>query len=225
MILQARLFNILKSTSYCDAIIKKTYKNRVEYTICNSFVEGLEYDNKKSSEEEVVRVSTSRIKSKIKDYCECNNFEYFFTQTLIENRDDLETFKKNIQKKFKAYKRINKNFIYLIIFEKHKDGCYHLHGVVGGLGSDVYINDNFYLSLKFFEDLGYNSLSRIKNIFKISNYITKYITKDLIKTESGYSYFHSKNLNVPIREKVKYIPVNAELIFENDYIKKWVVKK
>ena len=183
-----------------------------------------ENEKKKTDKKEVERVSVSRIKSKIKDLAECNEFTFFFTQTLKYNRYDLNCFKKEIQRKFKAYKRKNKDFIYLIIYEKHKDGAFHLHGLVGGIGEDFYINNNNYLSLAFFEDLGYNSLSKIKDKLKISNYITKYITKDFEKTDTGYSYFHSKSLNVPLVETVKSIPKNCKLVFENDYLKKWVIE-
>lgn len=183
-----------------------------------------EKQNKKTNKDEINRIIASRVISKIKDLAECNNFQFFFTQTLKDNRYDLNCFKKEIQRKFKAYKRKNKDFIYLIIYEKHKNGAFHLHGLVGGIGDDFYINDNGYLSLKFFEDLGFNSLSKIKDKIRVSNYIIKYMTKNLEKTETGYSYFHSKNLNVPFVERVKHLPKNCKLVFENDYLKKWVIK-
>ena len=132
----------------------------------------------------------------------------------------MDAFSQQIKKRFKAYKRKNKDFIYLIIFEKHKDGAYHLHGLLGGLGLDLYKNNNGYLSLYDFEELGFNSLSVIKDKIKVSSYITKYITKDFVKTSSGYSYFHSKDLKFAKRFYLDDFDFsNLKLKFENDFVK------
>ena len=132
----------------------------------------------------------------------------------------MDEFVLQIKKRFKAYKRKNKDFIYLIIFEKHKDGAYHLHGLVGGLGKDVYENQNGYLSLYDFEELGFNSLSKIKDKIKLSSYITKYITKDFVKTSSGYSYFHSKDLSFARRFYLDDVDtIKLKLSFESEFIK------
>lgn len=81
---------------------------------------------------EIERISISRAKSKICDYALCNNFEYFYTQTMNNNYDryNLNDFKKILLKKFKSYKRINKDFKYLIIFEKHKNRCFSLSWLI-----------------------------------------------------------------------------------------------
>ena len=126
---------------YKDYIILKN-KRQKGFEICEE-----KKERKNTDEEEILRISKSRIKSKIRELALCNDFKYFYTQTLKENRYDLDEFVHQIKKRFKAYKRKNKNFIYLIIFEKHKDGAYHLHGLVGGLGIDLYENKNGYLSL------------------------------------------------------------------------------
>lgn len=199
---------------YKDYIILKNKKEK-GFEICEE-----KKESKKTDQEEIARVSNSRIKSKIKELALCNDFEYFYTQTLKENRYDLDEFVQQIKKRFKAYKRKNKDFIYLIIFEKHKDGAYHLHGLVGGLGIDVYKNQNGYLSLYDFEELGFNSLSKIKDKIKVSSYITKYITKDFVKTSSGYSYFHSKDLNFARRFYLDDVDTTKlKLSFESEFIK------
>ena len=154
-------FEIVDYGCYKDYILLK-----------NSRFEGYEEKEKLAikitDDDEIERVSKSRIKQKIKELALCNNFEFFYTQTLKDNRYDLENFKKSIREKFKAYKRKNKDFIYLIIYEKHKDGAFHLHGLIGGVGNDLYINNYGYYSLAFFECLGFNSISVIKDIKKTS---------------------------------------------------------
>lgn len=179
-----------------------------------------------TSGEEIERISKSRTIQKIKELVLCNEFEYFYTQTLKDNRYDLENFKKSIHKKFKAYKRINKNFIFLIIYEKHKDGAFHLHGLIGGVGNDLYVNNNGYYSLAFFEDLGFNSISAIKDKEKTSSYITKYISKDITKTDSNMSYFHSRGLKFARRLKFDDFDYSSlSFCYENEFIKIYKEKK
>lgn len=206
-------------------LIKK-YKDFSEIILLKACkASGFECINKKHySSNEISRISSSRVKSKIRDYALMNDFQYFYTQTINSNYDrfNLEEFKTLILKKFKAYKRINKDFIYLIIFEKHKNGAFHLHGLVGGLGIDLHKNNNGYDTLEFFTDIGFNSLSKIKDKERVSNYILKYISKDITKTLSGYSYFHSKNLKLPIKEEIFIDNFNnLQLIYENKYLKKF----
>lgn len=207
-----------KYSTFDEIIILKACKNS-----------GFECITKKrSSSSEISRVSSSRAKSKIRDFALMNDFEFFYTQTINSNYDrfNLEEFKQLILKKFKAYKRINNNFIYLIIFEKHKNGAFHLHGLIGGVGVDLQKNVNGYDTLNFFADIGFNSLSKIKDKERVSNYILKYISKDITKTLSGYSYFHSKGLKFPTKEET-YVDNfdNLELIYENSYLKKFKRKE
>lgn len=212
-------FEVVDYGCYKDYILLKSAR-------CGGFEDKEKLDIKITDDEEIERISKSRTKQKIKELALCNDFKYFYTQTLKDNRYDLENFKKVIQEKFKAYKRKNKDFIYIIIYEKHKDGAFHLHGLIGGVGNDLYINNNGYYSLAFFEELGFNSISAIKDKEKTSSYITKYITKDIIKTDSNMSYFHSKGLKFAKRTKFDdFNYSNLDLTFENDYIKIYKEKK
>lgn len=107
--------------------------------------------------EESGRCSLSRTKRNIKELALCNNFQFFYTQTINKekcNRYNLEEVQELIQKKFKAYKRKYKEFAYIIIYEHHKDGAIHVHGLVKGLNSDdIYENDNGYMSSRFFDEI------------------------------------------------------------------------
>lgn len=178
---------------------------------------------------EIERIAISRAKSKISDLALCNDFKYFYTQTMNNNYDryNLNEFKKILLKKFKAYKRINKDFKYLIIFEKHKDGAFHCHGLLSGINeNDLVPGDNDYLNINFFNDLGLNSIQKIRSIDRVSTYITKYMTKEFIKTDSNVSYFHSKGLMLPIEKEIKISDFsNLELFFQNEYVKKYNIKE
>lgn len=86
-------------------------------------------DINKTSEEEIKRISLSRTKRNILEISLCNAFEYFVTLTVKLNnvRYDLELAQSELKKLLKAYKRKYKNFKFIIITEKHKDGAYHFH--------------------------------------------------------------------------------------------------
>ena len=76
--------------------------------------------------------SLSRAKRMIREYSLCNDFQYFFTSTVnseLADRYSLSECQKNIRKIMKSIKRKNKDFIYLFITEKHKDGAFHFHSL------------------------------------------------------------------------------------------------
>ena len=103
-----------KNCVYKEQFIKVDYnKDYSEFVLIRSCrLPGYEEVNKnklKTDKNEIERIEVSRIKSKIKEYALCNDFEYFFTQTLNNNynRYDLNDFKSLIQKKFKEKKKKN----------------------------------------------------------------------------------------------------------------------
>ena len=222
-------FYVSKTLVYKENIQVVDYGVYKDYILLKSkrekgFEELEEKKKEKTEQKEIQRIEQSRAKRIIKELALCNPFEFFYTQTLKQNRYDLDNFIKEIQKMFKAYKRKNKNFIYLIIYEKHEDGAYHLHGLVGGLGLDVYTNDNGYLSLADLEVLGFNSLKRLgttaEDKAKVANYITKYITKDFLKTLKGSTYFRSNGLKTAKRTVIDDIDfTKLDLKYENDFVK------
>lgn len=121
--------------------------------------------------EECERCSLSRTKRNIKEIALCNDFKFFYTQTINKekcNRYNLKDIQELIQKKFKAYKRKYKEFSYIIIYEHHKDGAIHIHGLVKGINqSDIYVNKNGYLSSSFFDDIGYNSFRFYRRLLEM----------------------------------------------------------
>lgn len=169
--------------------------------------------------DEVQRCSLSRTKKNIRELALCNNFEYFATFTVNSDKCDrytLNDVQDTIKKILHKIKRTNKEFAFLIITEKHKDGAFHFHGLIKGI-SDLYINENGYFSSYIFsKELGFNSFSIIKDYTKCCNYITKYITKDCIKNSHNQIYISSRGLKKATREEftnIDFIPT-----FTNDYV-------
>lgn len=166
--------------------------------------------------------SISRAKSTIRDLALSNEFNYFGTMTFdkeLVDRFNINDICDLLKTTFKAYRRKYKDFKYLYILEKHKNGAYHLHGLFDGFG-DLYINKYGYLNSIFFQEkLGkVNSFSVVKHKGKIANYITKYITKDCIRSPTRQLYFCSKGLQRSEVFKCVYVENFVDkLKYVNDY--------
>ena len=161
--------------------------------------------NNKISEEEKERISISRTKRNIRELALCNDWEYFVTWTVDSKNADrfsLQSTQDLMHKTLKAYQRKHKDFKYLFITEKHKNGAFHFHGFIKNIGS-YKINNNGFLTISHFEEkVGFFSMSQIKDYTKCCNYITKYITKDCIKNEKNQIYFCSKGLKKAESEEI-----------------------
>lgn len=187
--------------------------------------------SKYSSEElssETFRCSLSRTKSRILEYILCNDFEYFFTQTVSPSssisRYDCDVIIKKVVEKFNYMKKNSNKFLYMFVAEKHKDGAIHLHGVLSLEQKFLYVNDNGYYSIKNLDKLGFNSLSKIRNKEATACYMTKYITKDMVENSHHQRYFCSKGLQRYRKEKCDFSVIqNLTPFFENDFIKKYKI--
>ena len=71
----------------------------------------------------------------------------------------------------------------------------------------------------FLMKYGYNSFSAIREYAKCCNYITKYITDDMIKNEHNQIYFCSKGLKKAEKEEIYVDTDMVPWTFENDYVK------
>lgn len=185
----------------------------------NSGFEEVQRDHIFSDKEEVERISLSRTRRNIRELALSNNFEYFATLTINSSSCDrfsLTECQNILRRKLKTLKQYNKNFAYIFITEKHKNGAYHFHGLVKGI-DNFYINKYGYLSHKTFDQIGFNSFSKIKDYNKCCNYITKYITKDCVKNEQGTVYISSRGLKKASRYQIGAIDIDWQ--YENDFCK------
>lgn len=180
-------------------------------------------ENTITDSEEIERISLSRTKSRIKEICLNNDFEYFGTITVNSkncNRFDLndvqDKMKKICHKLYRKCEKHNK-FKFIFITETHKNGAYHFHGMFKNFPKDdIYLNKNNYLSSHMFDLLGFNSFDVIKDYTACCHYITKYITKDCIKNENNQIYFCSRGLK---RADYEYmIDEDLQKIFPNKKI-------
>ena len=101
---------------YCRSVRKKGY----ELINCEHHVD----------KDEVERASVSRSRRNIRELAFCNPFTHFVTFTVkpdVANRFDLDECQDKVRCLMKAYKRKNKDLIYLFITEKHLNGAFHFH--------------------------------------------------------------------------------------------------
>lgn len=189
----------------------------------------------------------SRTRSKIWEYATCNEFEYFITLTLDKekmDRYDLQNFISKLGQFIRNNRnRKNSNIEYLLIPEQHKDGAYHMHGLIRGINKRELkaftLEDKIPFKIKnliragrtiynwkpYEKKFGWVTLEEIQNKEAVAKYITKYIKKDIGVTVTGKnrkSYYCSKGLKQAENIKKGTFPTAIRNVlhfdFENDFL-------
>lgn len=201
-------------------------KGRVQQQTCH---------NGTSTQEELenyAKKHLKRCKSNIIDIAlnNCSQFEYFITLTFNSNEFPNGIYShdnaiKLLSKWLNNQRHQNKDMCYLIVPEFHKSGRLHFHGLVGNVSKWKLveainpktckpIKENglqIYNLLNY--KLGFTTLSFIQDKQKVSNYIAKYATKELIDLKFKKRYWYSKNLQLPKLEYL-YLEDNDSLLDE-----------
>lgn len=148
-----------------------------------------------------------RAKTKIRDYVLSNNWDWWVTLTLNPSwfdRYDLPAFVKSFGEMIHNYnRRSGRSVKYLIVPEKHPtSGAWHFHGFLSGIPEeDIVINEyGYYNWVKYTDNFGYMSMSRIRDKMRAANYITKYLTKTMAENVTAcgaHTYYCSKGLCLP----------------------------
>ncbi len=179
----------------------------------------------------------------------CNPWEYFVTLTLDKqkyDRTDLGKFKKDLAQLVRdVRKKYPQNEIkYFLIPERHKDGCWHMHGFFHGLPmeelhefslddhiphkirSRITQGKKVYTWARYAKKFGFSDLEQIENHEAASNYMMKYITKEAmntIKELNAHIFYASQGLKreeIICQEPMEIAVINPD--FENDWVTvKW----
>lgn len=163
-----------------------------------------------------------KVKTKIKDYCLSNDFDYFWTLTFGgEDRYDNTVCFKKLDLWLRKMRRKHGKFDYIFIPERHKDGAIHFHGVTGGFAGELVDSGVKHNKATVFNCVdwkhGFSTLTRIRSKKKCASYVTKYVTKDLDQSIVGKGkkkYWCSRGLRLPA---VEYSGRNLGLGLEPDY--------
>ena len=190
----------------------------------------------------------SRTRARIFELAACNEFKHFctFTQDQTKrDRFDLSEFRKDFAQLVRNINRgraDSDKIKYLLIPEKHKDGAWHMHGLLKGLTDKdlrtFKLSENIPKRLKdlirsgtpvydwtrYRRAFGYFTCTEIKNFEACSRYITKYVSKDLQSgvIEAGQHLFFAsqglKSRDVITSLSAEPCPI-TDWDYENDYIK------
>ena len=190
----------------------------------------------------------SRARNMIYEYAMCNEWDHFVTLTLDKNkydRYDLQKYIKDLGQWIRDQRKKGQELKYILIPEPHKDGAWHMHGLVKGFRSEDLRQFELHEKLPYkVRDLikdghiiydipdyrhkfGYVTAEGIRDQDAIAKYITKYVTKALecarTREKEKNLYYHSQRLKTAEKiiqgtlepEQLKSVPCD----FENDYIK------
>ena len=178
----------------------------------------------------------SRARQKVFEYAYCNEWDYYFTGTLDPkkyDRTDLPKFHKDLTLWFRHYKRkTGEKIRFLLVPEPHKDGCWHMHGLLSGVpssclspfpkGTPLYGTE--YLNWKdYAKKFGFTSLSSVRDAEAVAKYVTKYITKSIAalnKELGAHLYYCSRDLQKSeVTDKGMILTWNPEISpdYENEY--------
>ena len=163
--------------------------------------------------DEKTRKYLKKVKENIIDLAfNYSKWEYFITLTFdFRNRGEYSHDKaiELLSKWLDNQRHQNKNMVYLLVPEFHKSGRLHFHGLVAHVStwkfeearhpSGRLIKQNgvqIYNLINY--ELGFTTISKIQSQEKVSNYISKYATKELITLKSKKRYWYSRNLKKPI---------------------------
>jgi len=196
---QGRFIPRIDDAEYCYNPF--TEKIQRVYTVEDEIVE------KKKKLDNLSR-SFRRTRSALYMYARQCNWEYFITLTYspdkLENRYDFSLCMKKVHTWINnCKKRKAENLLYLLVPEQHKDGAWHIHGLLCNTTGLTFTDSGKRYNGKIVYNLddwklGFSTATKVTDTYKVSNYITKYITKDLCAVTSGKQrYFVSKSIPKP----------------------------
>ncbi len=197
-----------------------------------------EFEKEPPLEDGKLKNNISRAKSRILALGLCNQWDFFCTFTLDKqkyDRSDLKAWQKDFAQWIRNNRRItDQDFKYILIPEPHKDGAWHMHGLVRGYDWDSLsrfdpevhpvklVRKGYRYHPGILKRFGFNSYGKIKNQEAVTRYLLKYITKSMaeVNMELGNHLFYaSQGLNSPELVANGCTPwVLTECDFHNDFI-------
>lgn len=178
------------------------------------------------SEQEKELCNLARARSAIRELALCNPWEYFVTLTLNPDKQDrfsLDDYVRDLGVWIGNYnKKFHTHLKYLLVPEQHKDGAWHMHGLLHDVSpQSVTRNCHGYLDMPYYANrFGFISLDPIRDQNKCSSYITKYVTKDTGKgvEVSKHLYYHSRGLEKSEVLTVYDVSNMPMEVWQNDYV-------
>ncbi len=167
------------------------------------------------SSETTIERSRRRAKKQLTGYIHCNTFELYVTFTFAKHRDDIEKCRKQMETWFDNEKKRKGSFEYVIVAELQGDGALHFHALFKGYKGKVMpainpkTNKHLRKKGRLVYDLpsytlGYDEVYKITDTpqdrQKLTNYLTKYLIKEMPLFRGRKRYWVSTGLNRPVKE-------------------------
>lgn len=186
-----------------------------------------------------IKNSINRTKKNIYNKALSEKWDYFLTLTFAD--EDIRNNYDNAVKALKVWidktRRNNKETKYIIVPEKHKKGGWHFHALFKGNlnlvkaykhtkknqfavdsnGSAILLKTKNNQQIYNINDykIGFTTATKIDDTIKVSQYLLKYITKELVEvTFNKKRYFASRNIN-KVKEFINIVN-NSKML---DYMK------
>lgn len=176
-------------------------------------------------------------KKAIRNHIRNNKHTHFLTLTFDKVKyPDNESRIKRVDTWIKQMRRKYKDFNYVLVFELHKSGLIHVHGCMDltkfPLRCAVNPHNNKEMfdskgrqlfNLPDWDSTGFSSITELGDSTKVSNYITKYVTKDLEKVvPDNKKRFRASLSREPLKRylsetEVANFLLKNEVTFQNDY--------
>lgn len=200
------------------------WKDNIEYVMNpfdGSFVPNTEFDKtdiEKSNSDSDIYHSLNRTKNKIYSYARCVKWEWFVTFTFSPDkvdRFDFDECSRLVRRWLNNQRRNAPDLQYIVVPEQHKNGAWHFHGLLANIGKMKFIDSGVKDKGKTIFNMskwsnGFTTATVVKDVYRVSKYIGKYITKELCELTRGKQrYFVSQNIPDP-KEALFLIDENME---------------
>lgn len=208
-------FDMQKKATKIDGLEKYMQKKdtKIEQLVFEYPNQVIGYMLHDSNDEESKRRSYRRTKTKVLDMSKCNNWEWFFTLTFNPEKVDsfdYEQVTSKLSNWFIQMRRKCPDMKYLVVPEQHESGRWHFHGLFENVENMVFVDSGkrdkkgrvIYNVGNY--RLGFSTATKIEDVNKASNYIAKYITKEMCDVTKGKKrYWNSRNVQLP--EVIDYL--------------------
>lgn len=175
-----------------------------------NFNKSYQKENREKQEEAHCKsVSLKHTKNRIYQIARSNTWEWFITLTFDRNKTDSSDYLEVVTKFTKYFNNIQQrkcpSLKYLIVPELHADNThYHFHGLLAncdGLHFKYSGHTDRKSGRPIFNimdwTLGFTTATRVEDSSRVSSYITKYITKDvMLFLKNKKRYYCSRNVDI-----------------------------
>ena len=170
--------------------------------------------------------SMSRTVKNIYEITRSNEWEYFVTLTFNPEKVDSFDYSEVVKKLSKWLNNLKDRYAsdlkYIVVPELHKSGRFHFHGLFADIGSMQLVDSGKRLpdggiiyNIGNYK-LGFTTATKIKDTGRVSSYVTKYITKELVAvTKNKKRYWCSRNLDKVFVQEFVLAPDEIKQMLED----------